>query len=73
MEILRAIIPILMGLSLMLVPIGVILGILFGLKSRVEVDALKKKKMRTVAIVCFAVPVSSAFVLVTVWGLLGVL
>ena len=73
MLILNVIIEIFIALCVLLIPVGIVLGIIFAVKAVGEKDSAHKVRNFWIMGMSFVLPFVLMFVLLSVWGLVGIL
>lgn len=72
-DLLNRLIPFIVMISVVLIPLGGIMGIILAVFMANEKDAAKKKKLMWYMIASFVAPIIILAGTVTLWGLLNVL
>lgn len=67
------IVVVLITLSVITFPIGLVLGIVWAVKASNEVDRVKKNRGIWISVVCILGPIIFIAAIVSLWGLLAVL
>jgi len=73
LDILNALIQVLIALLVILIPVGVVVGAILAVKMSNEQDKSKKKNIMWWMITSFVGPVVLLFVMLSAWGLIGIL
>lgn len=72
MAIISTLVGILMALCVILLPVGLVVGIVLMVQSSAEQDPAKKKKKKRWGVTSILGPVVLMFVLLSLWGLMAV-
>ncbi len=73
MEIIRLIIPLFVGISVFLIPIGGMFTIAFAIMAAHEQDKVKKKKHIWGAVLSVGIPIALIFLCLSLWGIVSVI
>ncbi|MEI8328043.1 MAG: hypothetical protein WCG02_02805 [Candidatus Taylorbacteria bacterium] len=63
----------LIAMSVIAIPIGIIVGIVLAVRASDEQDISKKKRKKWWMIICFIAPIVLLFVVLSGWGLINIL